>query len=61
MTRKFRRQPKDKKTGLPKVYLSGAKNNAAKSAEIKRTARLYRKGKLTKAMMDRISIQRSKG
>ena len=44
MTRKFRRQPKDKKTGLPKVYLSGAKNKAAKAAEIKRTAAAYRRG-----------------
>jgi hypothetical protein len=26
-----RRPPKDKKTGLPKAYLSGAKNKAAKA------------------------------
>ena len=45
MTRKFRRVPKDKKTGVPKKYLSGAKNKAAKAAEIKRTAEAYRKGK----------------
>ena len=44
MTRKFRRQPKDKKTGVAKVYLSGAKNKSAKAAEIKRTAEAYRKG-----------------
>ena len=44
MTRKFRRVPKDKKTGIPKKYLSGAKNKAAKAAEIKRTAEAYRKG-----------------
>ena len=44
MTRKFRRVPKDKKTGVPKKYLSGAKNKAAKAAEIKRTAEAYRKG-----------------
>ena len=44
MTRKFRRQPKYKKTGLPKVYLCGAKNKAAKAAEIKRTAAAYRRG-----------------
>jgi hypothetical protein len=40
-----RRPPKDKKTGLPKAYLSGAKNKAAKAREIKRTAALYKAGK----------------
>ena len=44
MTRKFRRVPKDKKTGVPKKYLSGAKNKGTKAAEIKRTAEAYRKG-----------------
>ena len=44
MTRKFRRVPKDKKTGVPKKYLSGAKNKGVKAAEIKRTAEAYRKG-----------------
>jgi hypothetical protein len=44
VTRKFRRVPKDKKTGIPKKYLSGAKNKAEKAAEIKRTAEAYRKG-----------------
>ena len=44
MTRKFRRVPKDKKTGVPKKYLSGAMNKLAKAAEIKRTAEAYRKG-----------------
>ena len=44
MKRKFRRVPKDKKTGVPKKYLSGAKNKGAKAAEIKRTAEAYRKG-----------------
>jgi hypothetical protein len=44
VTRKFRRVSKDKKTGVPKKYLSGAKNKAAKAAEIKRTAEAYRKG-----------------
>ena len=42
--KKLRRVPKDKKTGLPKKYLSGSKNRAAKAAEIKRTAEAYRKG-----------------
>ena len=44
MTRKLRRVPKDKKTGIAKKYLSGSKNKAAKAAEIKRTAEAYRKG-----------------
>ena len=44
MTKKLRRVPKVKKTGLPKKYLSGAKNKSAKAAEIKRTAEAYRKG-----------------
>lgn len=44
MTKKLRRVPKDKKTGIAKKYLSGSKNRAAKAAEIKRTAEAYRKG-----------------
>jgi len=44
MSRRFKRVPKDKKTGVPKKYLSGAKNKATKAAEIKRTAEAYRKG-----------------
>ena len=44
MTRKLRRVPKDKKTGIPKKYLSGSKNRSAKAAEIKLTAEAYRKG-----------------
>jgi hypothetical protein len=44
VTRKFRRVPKDKKTGIPKKYLSGSKSKSAKAAEIKRTAEAYRKG-----------------
>ena len=41
---KQRKVPKDKKTGVRKKYLSGAKNKSAKAAEIKRTAEAYRKG-----------------
>jgi len=41
---KQRKVPKDKKTGVPKKYLSDAKNRSAKAAEIKRTAEAYRKG-----------------
>ena len=44
MVRRFKRVPKDKKTGVPKKYLSGSKDRAAKAAEIKRTAEAYRKG-----------------
>ena len=44
MTRKLRRVPKDKKTGIPKKYLSGSKSKSVKAAEIKRTAEAYRKG-----------------
>ena len=44
MTKKLRRVPKDKKTGVPKKYLSGSKNRSAKAAEIKRTAEAYKKG-----------------
>ena len=44
MTRQLRRVPKDKKTGIPKKYLSGSKSKSAKAAEIKRTAEAYRKG-----------------
>ena len=44
MSRKLRRVARDKKTGVPKNYLSGSKNRAAKAAEIKKTAELYKKG-----------------
>ena len=44
MARRFKRVPKDKKTGVPKKYLSGSKNRSAKAAEIKRTSELYKKG-----------------
>ena len=39
----MKRVPKDKKTGLPKKYLAGAKNKSAKAAEIKRTAAAYKR------------------
>ena len=44
MARKRRRVPKDKATGLPKKYLSGAKNKGAKARELKRTADAYKRG-----------------
>ena len=58
--RKFRKVPKTK-SGVPKKYVSGAKNPSAREREIKKTAKLYRAGKLTPAMMNRISKLRSKG
>jgi len=58
--RKFKEVPKDKKSGLPKKYVRGSKNPAATRREISRTRRLYRMGKLTPAMMDKISEERSK-
>ena len=58
--RKFKKVPKTKK-GVPKKYVAGAKNPKARGREIKRTAKLYKEGKLTKAMMQKISKQRSKG
>ena len=57
MTRKLRRVPKDKKTGIAKKYLSGSKNRAAKAAEIKRTAEAYRKGEY----IDIKAVQKSRG
>ena len=42
--RKFRKVAKDKKTGVAKKYLSGAKNKSAKASEIKRTAEAYKRG-----------------
>ena len=44
MTRRFRKVAKDKKTGVAKKYLSGAKNKGAKASEIKRTAEAYKRG-----------------
>tara|TARA_R100001086_G_scaffold249372_1_gene188913 strand:+ start:1272 stop:1454 length:183 start_codon:yes stop_codon:yes gene_type:complete len=60
MTRKFPKVPKTK-GGVPKKYVRGAKNPKKREAEIKRTRRLYKQGKLTPAMMNRISKQRSRG
>ncbi len=39
------RVPKDPKSGVPKKYLSGAKNKRKKAAEIKRTAQAYKEGR----------------
>jgi hypothetical protein len=53
---KLRRVPKDKKTGIPKAYLKNTKNKAAKAAEIKRTAALYKAG----AYIDIKAVQKSR-
>ena len=60
MVRKFKKVSKTK-GGVPKKYVKGAKNPTAREREIKRTAKLYKQGKLTKAMMNAISKKRSKG
>ena len=59
MKRKFRKVPKTK-GGVPKKYVSGVKNKKKREAEIKRTAKLYKAGKLTPAMMNRISKMRAR-
>ena len=58
--KKFAKVPKDKKSGLPSKYVRGSKNPDKTRSEIKRTRRLYKMGKLTPAMMDKISKERSK-
>ena len=54
--------PKVKKTagGVPVKYVQGAKNKKKREEEIKRTSRLYKAGKLTKAEMNRISRLRAR-
>ena len=59
MNRKFKKVAKTK-GGVPKKYVSGSKNPKAREAEIKRTAKLYKAGKLTPAMMNKIAKQRVK-
>tara|TARA_R100000664_G_C2665372_1_gene79728 strand:+ start:383 stop:607 length:225 start_codon:yes stop_codon:yes gene_type:complete len=58
--RKFAKVPKTKR-GVPKKYVSGAKNPSARESEILRTRKLYKQGKLTPAMMDAISKKRASG
>ena len=59
MARKFRKTSKTKR-GVPKKYVSGSKNKKKTQSEILRTRKLYKAGKLTPAMMDKISKERSK-
>jgi len=56
MERKFRKVAKDKKTGVAKKYLSGAKNKAKKASELKRTARAYKRGEF----IDIKAVQKSR-
>ena len=58
--RKFARVAKTK-GGVPVKYVRGAKNKKKREEEIKRTSKLYKAGKLTKAAMNRISKQRARG
>jgi hypothetical protein len=55
--RRFRKVKKTK-SGTPLKYLSGAKNKKKREKEIKRTAKLYKAGKLTPSMMNAISRKR---
>ena len=57
--RKFKKVPKTK-GGVPKKYVAGTKSPSAREREIKRTRALYKAGKLTPAMMDKISKARPK-
>ena len=59
MARKFKKVPKTKR-GVPKKYVKGSKNKKKSESEILRTRKLYKSGRLTPAMMDKISKQRSK-
>lgn len=61
MASRFKAVPKDKKSGIPKKYIAGSSNPDKRRAEIKRTRRMYKRGLLTPAMMDKISKERSRG
>ena len=58
MARKFKKVAKTKR-GVPKKYVRGAKNPSKVESEIIETRKLNAAGKLTPAMMDRISKERS--
>ena len=46
--------------GQAQKYVAGTKSPSAREREIKRTRALYKAGKLTPAMMDKISKSRAK-
>ena len=56
--RNFRKTRKSK-SGVPLKYLSGSKNRKKSEREIKRTAKLYKAGRLTPSMYDAISKRRA--
>ncbi len=58
MPKKFKPVKKTRR-GTPLKYVRGSKNPSARESEIRRTRELYRMGKLTPAMMDKISKLRS--
>ena len=60
-TKKYYR-PTEKGAGMTSAGIAfyRRQNPKAREREIKRTAKLYRQGKLTPAMMERINKQRSK-
>lgn len=45
MRRRFKKVPKDKKTGVAKKYLAGSKDKSAAAQEIKSTAKAYKAGR----------------
>ena len=58
MAKKFKKVAKTKR-GVPKKYVKGSKNKRKTESEIIRTRKLYKAGKLTPAMMNKKSKQRS--
>ena len=56
--RSFRKVRKSK-AGVPLKYLSGSRNRKKTEREIKRTAKLYKAGRLTPSMYDAISRRRA--
>ncbi len=59
MVRKFPKVAKTKR-GVPKKYVKGSKKPKKREREILNTMKLYKMGKLTPAMMNKISKQRAK-
>tara|TARA_R100000388_G_C7105340_1_gene94029 strand:- start:71 stop:319 length:249 start_codon:yes stop_codon:yes gene_type:complete len=59
MTRKFPKVNKTRK-GVPKKYVQGAKNPAAREREILRTRRKYKSGKMTSKDYEAVEKSRAK-
>ena len=45
MRRRFKKVPKDKKSGVAKKYLAGSKDKSAAASEIKSTSKAYKEGR----------------